>query len=86
MATPGKDLPRSAIINLADVSRATRAANSTVAPSSIGTATAPRSKHPQNAAIHSAPLGPHRITRSPVRMPFSRNNPAHETATLANCA
>src|SRR4029077_10219431 len=58
----------------ADVSRATRDANSTVAPSSNGTATAPSRRQDQKADIHSALLGPQRRTRSPVPTPFWRSS------------
>ena len=78
--------PLAAKTNFAFVSRATRDANSIVAPSSSGTATAPRSKHPQNAATHSNEFGPHKITRSPVCTPRSRSKTAQLTAQSISCA
>ena len=73
-----------AMTMVADVSRATRAAKSGVAPSSIGTTTAPRRRQPQKAAIHSAPLGPQRSTRSPVRTPLCFKSCARRKAIAAS--
>src|SRR5260370_41872427 len=75
---------REAKINLTEASRAARDANPGVAPSSMGTATAPRNRQPQKAPIHSALFGPQRRTRSPVRTPRSFNSNAQATALLAS--
>ena len=69
MAGSSAGFSREATISLTPASRATRPAKSSVAPSSMGTATAPRSKQPQKAAVHSAVFGPQSRTRSPVRTP-----------------
>src|SRR5690242_3674264 len=84
MAGATSVLSREEKIKLAPESRATRSAKSIVAPSSMGTATAPRKRHPQNAAAHSALFGPQSRTRSPVRIPRSFSSAAQTTATLAS--